>query len=280
MKLAYLILAHKNFDQLSYLVKLLKEDWNEIFIHIDGKSNFDKKKFIDKIENTKVYFVTPRVNVYWGHISQVEAIFRGLLLVVESNLDFDRVVLLSGQDLPVVSNKQIYDFFDCNRDVEFLEFAKFPVRWWPFGGYDRVLVYNFPDILGPRLNRIFRIFQMIFFIRRKDMKNFCYYGSSTWFNITGHAAKYIVSYIKDNNLIERFNYTYCVDEIIFQTILLSSEISKNCVNNSLRYIVWNRGNSHPLYLSYEDYIGLVRSNRDNLKYLFARKFSSSFQMYR
>ena len=39
MRHAYLILAHNNFKQLSKLVSLLDDRDNDIFIHIDKKSN-------------------------------------------------------------------------------------------------------------------------------------------------------------------------------------------------------------------------------------------------
>jgi hypothetical protein len=277
MKLAYIIIAHKEFSQVASLIKSIKEDWNEIYLHIDYKSAFDINEFENCLDGILIHYILPRINVCWGHISQVEAIFNGLTRVVESDINFDRVVLLSGQDLPVVSNEQIYDFFVHNWDVEFLEFAQFPIRWWPFGGYDRVLVYNFPDIVGPRINRLIRLFQMLFFIRRKDMKNFNYYGSSTWFNITGAAANYIVSFVQENDLVNRFKYTYCVDEVFFQTILLNSNFSKNCVNDSLRHIVWDKRKSHPSYLSKNEYKQLIQSNQIQLKCLFARKFSAHFQ---
>ena len=42
-KHAYLIIAHTNFDQLQKLVKMLDNDKNDIFIHVDKKAKtFDK----------------------------------------------------------------------------------------------------------------------------------------------------------------------------------------------------------------------------------------------
>ena len=38
---AYLILAHKNFGQLRKLVELLDDPRNDIFIHVDGRADFD-----------------------------------------------------------------------------------------------------------------------------------------------------------------------------------------------------------------------------------------------
>ena len=40
-KHAYLILAHNQFEQLAFLVSLLDHQNNDIFIHVDKKSNFN-----------------------------------------------------------------------------------------------------------------------------------------------------------------------------------------------------------------------------------------------
>lgn len=273
MRIVYLIYAHKNFEQLSCLIKAIKDEWNDIYLHVDNKSFFDVHDFQNSVGDIPIKFVLPRMNVYWGHISQVAATFHGLKMIVDSEKVFDRVVLLSGQDLPVATNDQIYNFFLQNQDNEFLEYARFPVRWWPFGGYDRVLVYNFPDLIGPVFNRVLRILQMFFYIRRNEMAKINFYGSSSWFNLTYDAVKYIVEQVCTNDLINKFKFTYCIDEIFFQTILLNSKFSKNCINDCLRYMEWDKNKSHPVFLDYNDYRKICEMNKNELKYLFARKFN-------
>jgi hypothetical protein len=56
------------------------------------------------------------------------------------------------------------------------------------------------------------------------------------------------------------------DEIVFHTILMNSELSRNIENKRLTYVDWN-GPPYPRVLSKSD-IALLKSS----KYFFARKF--------
>ena len=62
---AYLIIAHKNFEQLKKLLVLLDDAQNDIFILIDKKSVFDKNDFLQICEKSNVQFVK-RIHVNWG----------------------------------------------------------------------------------------------------------------------------------------------------------------------------------------------------------------------
>jgi hypothetical protein len=57
------------------------------------------------------------------------------------------------------------------------------------------------------------------------------------------------------------------DEILFQSILLSSPLRESVVNDDLRHIVWKAGISHPELLTTDDLPELERSGD-----FFARKF--------
>ena len=61
-KHAYLILAHSQFKQLAFLVSLLDHQNNDIFIHVDKKSNFNDshKSFIDKLK-LKCFYLKQRL---------------------------------------------------------------------------------------------------------------------------------------------------------------------------------------------------------------------------
>lgn len=66
-KHAYLIIAHNEPDVLSVLVRMLDDPRNDIFLHIDSKSDISRFK-PDCIKN-HLYFV-PRLNVC-GETSQL-----------------------------------------------------------------------------------------------------------------------------------------------------------------------------------------------------------------
>lgn len=74
MRHAYLIMAHDNFEQLIILLKLLDNENNDIFIHIDNKVVFPQESFNDCCIKSKV-FIYQDISVFWGTSSLMECEF-------------------------------------------------------------------------------------------------------------------------------------------------------------------------------------------------------------
>ena len=269
MKIAYLIQAHKNWEQVALLIQLLKENWNEIFIHVDAKSQFEEVQLKKWIPNIDVHFVAPRIKVYWGHVSQVHATLALLQSAFHAPGGFDRFVLLSGQDLPIKTNDHIFRFFD-NNPHEYLQYYKFPIKWWVYGGYDRVQIYNFPEVLGPFWNKINRKIQMLLPFRRSLPFEGHLFGGGQWFNLTRGAVESILQYVQATDVLKKIKYTSCIDEIFFQSILLNSRFADLCECNDLRYVDWGFHGSNPKTLEQSDFQTLQDSTA-----FFARKFDQS-----
>lgn len=70
---------------------------------------------------------------------------------------------------------------------------------------------------------------------------------------------------KEKSIHRDFGFGLCADELFLQTIIMNSPFRNNLVNDSLRYIDWERGK--PYTFIDEDYNILMASNK-----LFARKF--------
>lgn len=101
MKLAYLIVAHKNPVQLARLVKSLDSQNVEFYIHLDKKVN--ARPFINELEKLtigNIYFIKKRVNVIWAGYSQIEAILNSMNEMLErmvNCLNDNRVKVLSSE---------------------------------------------------------------------------------------------------------------------------------------------------------------------------------------
>lgn len=122
-KHAYLIIAHNKFDQLKYLISLLDDVRNDIFIHIDKKITLTeelKQDLSSASTKSEVYF-TPQIPVYWGHVSLTEA---QLLLFETAHKtgQYSMYHLLSGHDLPLVSQDKIHHFFDGKENKIFIAY--------------------------------------------------------------------------------------------------------------------------------------------------------------
>jgi hypothetical protein len=77
MKIAYLILAHKNFEQLSLMVNQLAHPDVSFIIHIDAKAEESvvKENFN---RNADVHILENRIAVNWGGFS----VFRGIFYLL------------------------------------------------------------------------------------------------------------------------------------------------------------------------------------------------------
>ena len=99
------------------------------------------------------------------------------------------------------------------------------------------------------------------------------YGGSTYWTLSRKAVDYVLSYMNDNpEYLKRFEWTFCAEEIFFQTIIMNSPLAKDVVNDPLRYIVWEeRNNSYPANLDETDF-----EEMKNSKNLFARKMQTPY----
>ena len=99
IKIAYIILCHKNANQINKLIKKLNLENCDFFLHIDKKSSIEE----DIIKNNHI-FVLPndkRVDVKWGDISMIEATVNLMESVFASKTKYDYIWLISGQDFPL-----------------------------------------------------------------------------------------------------------------------------------------------------------------------------------
>ena len=277
MKHAYLIIAHKETYVLETLIKMLDDIDHDIFIHIDAKNKgFDCERIKQISRFSKIIFINP-IKVYWGDYSLVQC----ELLLLRAALDngrYDYYHLLSGQDLPIKSNKYIKDFFERNAGSEFVAIAnngKPCSKEDPGGCFSfrsRLSLYHF-GVKMWRTNKICKAMgygllmlqEKIGIDRISDDSEKIYYGSQ-WFSITDSCAKYILSQVERINTLFA-KCTFCTDEMFMQTILMNSYYKNKVTKRNYRLIDFERG--YP-YVWKESDIDEIKKT-DNL---FARKFDS------
>lgn len=255
MKIAYLILAHKNPNQLKRLASFL--DTDDIYIHLDAKS--DIKNFNDNVG----VFIENRVDIQWGTFSMVEAT---LNLIKEAKLkkDYDYYVLLSGDDYFI---KSINDFeLKLESGNNYIDIIDIEENWK--SAKIRYEIKHTDIINNSILRKVSFIIKMIF-KRRKMINEMKAYAGSQWWCLNKQAIEYVIDVVEnDKSIIEFFKTTLIPDELFFQTILMNSNLKNTIVNNNLRYIVFEKGNVHPNIFTKDNLEELL--NEDD-KYI-ARKF--------
>lgn len=276
MKHAFLITAYKNPAQLARLIGYLQSPYSYVFIHLDKKCGIRPQQILSLIKNAEgVFFVQDPVKVHWGGYSHLSAFIR-LLQMSFAHKDISYFHTISGQDLPVRSLPEIFDFFSRNKGKEYLSYVMLKDANWTGGSFNRIQRYHLNDFfdirgkLTKRINAYFLRAQHMLSVKRKLAPYVEeYFAGGTWWSLSRNAIAYVLDFIKKHpDFLRRFSATHCSEEIFFQTILLNSPLKKNVVNNDLRYIDWEtRNGSCPANLDISDYSKIYSSDK-----LFARKF--------
>jgi hypothetical protein len=278
MRLAYLILAHRDLGQLQRLISRLSDQDSDIFIHLDQKAGDESLSFIALNLFKNVFIIKRRVDVRWGAFSMVQATLNGLAEIVEHG-SYDYIHLLSGADYPLKSNRSIINFFAANNGREFIHFRENPSPELPLGGCDRFEYYYDYDNTVTCKNE-YELEMKARNLKRIFINGMKPYHGSQWWSLTGGCISYLMKTVASNkDLVNYYRYTKFPDEQFFQTIIMNSVFARNAVNNNLRYIDWSQNNwsaidwvtsnPHPKTLAVQDINKMKYSEK-----LFARKFDA------
>lgn len=242
----YIILAHNSPEMLSLLVKQLQDKANHFVIHID--QNKDITPYLNAVAGIRNCHFTPkRYPSYWGSFALVEATLHAFDFIRKKLRKRQRIVLLSGADLPIKSNRYIDYFLNSHLDTIFITYHPIPRKIWHKGGITRFPLYE------------------------TISKSLKFYGGSQWFSIPYKALSIIFEFLRVNpDFLEYFRYVKIPDESFFQTLFLNCEhpyIENNLRNQNLHLIKWDKPYMHPRLLNENNLYQIKKS-----KSLFARKF--------
>lgn len=279
-KHAYLILAHKNFNQLRKLIELLDHPRNDIYVHVDGKaSDFNPADFEGATRYSRLRFLPERLKVNWGGVSIMRAEL-ALLKEATSSDSYDYYHLLSGLDMPIKSQDEIHRFFDSHQGKEFLNLWEFKKSTFSRFRYFSVFPEGELRFATRIVNHIVKGLQMAVGFRIN--RNVDFHFGSQWFSITDPLARYVVS--QEDWLEKVFRHTTTCDEIFLPTLVMNSPFKENLfvaekVKNpqeinlgNMRLIDWTRGESirHPWVFRADDMPMLEKA-----EHLWARKFDEN-----
>src|ERR1700756_3681383 len=106
MRIAHLILTHKNPQQLERLIRVLDHPAFDFYIHVDKKD--DQAPFAFLAQKKNVFFINDRVPVYWAGYGTIQAPLNGFAQMLPKEYDYINVT--SGQDFPLRSPDDIYHY--------------------------------------------------------------------------------------------------------------------------------------------------------------------------
>lgn len=252
MKHAFLIIAHNEPQVLELLLTLLDDPRNDVYLHIDLRAGELFERFASWQMNRAGFFLlTDRMNVYWGHLSQVQLEYR-LFETACAQGPYAYYHLLSGVDLPLCPQDDFHAFFDRYSGREFVGFWDDAVhrrdlrrkvgRYYFFLPYykEKGHPLHAPASLG---RNVALAVQKAVRLRRPQTWDFR--KGPNWVSITHAFCSYLLS--RRAQVMRRFRYTLCPDEIFVQTLLWNSPFRKNifdlsdCNRGRARLIDWERG---------------------------------------
>ena len=296
MVINYIILAHKEPEQVRRLVERLYGPQTFFYIHIDR--NVDSTPFESLLSTQeRVYFLPKekRVDSSWGRPGIVEAALNGIFEVVKDNR-FGYTVLASGQCYPIKSNAYIHSFLKENYGYNFIEGFPLPDPRWP-ASHKRLRHYTFfmstkkddfvtvppfsdltwkaffePHTLRKYGKVILRqpLQSLALFKKRRFRKYLKAYGGMMWWALPLETLKFIRRFVLENPGYLKYHlHTLIPDEIFFQTIV------HNYFGNvypPVTYVSWPTGcsASSPEILT-TDHLHILKEKSE----LFARKFDGN-----
>lgn len=119
LKIAYICLCHIDPEFVARTAKTLRYKEDGFFIHVDNKT--DAGPFFaacDGLDN--VHFVENRVDNFWGGYNSIIATMRTIQLALSVD-NYDRFILLQGQDYPLYSPMEIHGFLKSTVKLNFVK---------------------------------------------------------------------------------------------------------------------------------------------------------------
>lgn len=267
MRIAHIIITHKNPSQLERLINRMQHPDFDFYIHLDKKIDISSFEYLKKIKG--VNFIQNRVVCNWGGYSTLQAMINSLKEVFENSISYDFYNLLSAQDYPLKSNDEIYNFLLKNTEKSFLFFeTTAESKWWE-GAVNRFQRYHLTDFNFTGKFLVENIINRVLPKRKFPIPMELYGGrKSSWWTLNNDTSGYLINFISREKQLDSFlKFCWGTDEFVIPTILLNSPFKDNIVNDNLRYIDFSEGKANPKILGTDDISSMIESDM-----LFARKF--------
>ncbi|MCX6268469.1 MAG: glycosyltransferase [Bacteroidetes bacterium] len=266
MRIAFLVMAHKDPEQIERLVTRLNHPDFDFYIHLDKKIDIGNFAYLQ--QHKRVFFTLTRIHVSWASFSFTTAIYKCMEEILTSPEKYDFIDVLSGQDYPIKPTNEIHKYFSAHQGRNFISFEKEGSDWWQHA-IGRVSNYHFINYKFPGRYRLQAVVNAVMPKRKFPLPYILYGGPrASWFTMSHDCAAYVVKFMNDHPKLRRFcNFTWGSDEFLFQTIIMNSDYAGTVLNDVINYIDWSGGGANPKILTVKDFESLQTSDK-----LFARKF--------
>ena len=268
MKHAFLIIAHNEFEILQRLLSALDDERIDFYVHIDKKV---KKLPELHVKNAGLFVLDRRVDVRWGHVSQIECEYALFNSAYHMGKYFF-YHLISGVHFPLKTVNEILDFYEAHSGkIVFNKLCK-DRPWQDEIKIQRINLFIRHYAYGPiwyqhlcqKLWRTTNNLQKRLKVRLFGSQEL--FKATNWVSYTEESIKFLID--REKLILRKYRWSFCGDEYFAPTELMASSLKSTIFNSEvILYQVF--GPASPRILEMADYDAIVSSGC-----LFGRKFSS------
>ena len=278
MCIAFIMLCHKNPEQINKLIDKLSEfSEADIYIHVD----MNHSEIRDQIKtqgNVKMVPADHSFHIEWGSVDIVKATLQLIREVKDSGKQYDYIWLVSGQDYPICPVTEIEKRLEEQMGINYIECITSENK--QYDRYKKLYEVAYPswingnDVAIKSIKRIYMILTggyrhtFSLFVRHKPF-DFEFSFGSQWWTLTTSAAFEILEYSdRHPEILEYYEKSIIPDECFFQSVFMRGPYKDKKAMN-LTFINWGKNRRSPEILTAEDY-DIIREQGQT--YCFARKF--------
>ncbi|MFD2165465.1 beta-1,6-N-acetylglucosaminyltransferase [Thalassotalea euphylliae] len=252
-RIAFLCLAHNNFDYLDEVARYYCSDNDAFFLHVDSGVPDQNIKLTHP--DIRLLPRSERFRTRWGTYDIVKATISLLKAALNAG-DFDRFVLVSGADMPLLTKSalkkrltadvsyfaqwRLLDYPQQKGSREFFKRHNYHIGWAnpgeAYASKSRFKIY-----------RMLLINKLLSFIPLMATFTFDHYiKGSQWWVITADLAKFFIEQLEDPKVARQFANMHAPDEKTFHTLACNSPFNtkidwsfeQSSLKQGLHYINW------------------------------------------
>ena len=294
MKIAVLLLVHKNKEQLERLLMNMSHANIDIFVHVDQKCDFSP----DEIRyGGSVRFTEKRYNIGLFEFSMVDAEME-LIRTARKYGEYQYFVLMSCQCYPLCKTEELYCCLKERYPEPFIEIVSPTKENYVKKNFAHVYIlkrlklrtYDVLKKVFP--HKVFRLLRylpggFVFGVsaikelfygspkKRLQAMGFPLYCGSQWWILPDRVIDNVLAEYDNKKFCKAIYDTFSCDETFFQTAIMKKSIENGIVldekgnyMNKRWYFVFSDG--HPITLTKNDYPEIANSGM-----WFARKFDTT-----
>lgn len=238
IRIAYILSAYTDAPHLRRLVDALDDGWADFYVHIDRK--VDDTPFRKQLAGRATF--VPRHWISWGGWEQVEYQRELLKAVMQSGVEYGRVVCLSGQDYPLWSRQAIRSYFEAHADKEFImgmnltrsgeaRFLRRVTHYHPFRDlpWRNSWLKNKLVVAGRWLMRLLPWRKPVCVMLQGGREVDVYFGSDYW-ALTGGCARFVYDALcREREVVRYFRHSFVPSEMCIQTLVFNSPFADKAI---------------------------------------------------